>query len=114
MQAAPATGFDEVTNGYVPWSMSSSAPCAPSKSTMLPVVEHVPASARGVGDVLLEPVAVGQVLLGHRLQVERRVACAYGRSVSRLGSSAATIFFLRIFSSSRSCTRMPRRAALSA
>ena len=29
-QAAPAIGFDDVTNGYVPWSMSSSAPCAPS------------------------------------------------------------------------------------
>ena len=38
----------------------------------------------------------------------------YGRSASRLGSSAAAIFFLRIFSSSRSWTRMPRREALSA
>ena len=28
---APAIGFDEVTNGYVPWSRSSSVPCAPSK-----------------------------------------------------------------------------------
>ena len=35
-QAAPATGFDEVTNGYVPWSMSSSVPWAPSSSTRLP------------------------------------------------------------------------------
>ena len=35
--AAPdAIGFDEVTNGYVPWSRSSSVACAPSKSTSLP------------------------------------------------------------------------------
>ncbi len=33
-------------------------------------VEHVPRQARGVGDVLLDPVPVGQVVLGHRLQVE--------------------------------------------
>ena len=34
MQADAAIGFEEVTNGYVPWSMSSSAPCAPSKITV--------------------------------------------------------------------------------
>ena len=33
-------------------------------------VEHVPREACRVGDVLLDPVAVGQVVLGHRLQVE--------------------------------------------
>ena len=33
-------------------------------------VEHVPREPRRVGDVLLDPVAVGQVVLGHRLQVE--------------------------------------------
>ena len=31
--AAPAIGFDEVTKGYVPWSRSSSVPCAPSSRT---------------------------------------------------------------------------------
>ena len=36
VQAAPATGLDEVTNGYVPWSMSSIVPWAPSKSTVCP------------------------------------------------------------------------------
>ena len=66
------TGFDEVTNGYVPWSMSSSVPWAPSKSTLAPRVEHVPGEPRRVGDVLRDPVAVGQVVLGHRLQVELR------------------------------------------
>ena len=35
-QAPPAIGFDEVTNGYVPLSMSSSVPCAPSHSTVRP------------------------------------------------------------------------------
>ena len=35
-QAAPATGLEEVTNGYVPWSMSSIAPCAPSNITVRP------------------------------------------------------------------------------
>ena len=33
VQAPPAVGDDEVTNGYVPWSRSSSVPCAPSKKT---------------------------------------------------------------------------------
>ena len=33
--AAPeATGFDDVTKGYVPWSRSSSVPCAPSSRTL--------------------------------------------------------------------------------
>ena len=39
----------------------------------LAVVEHLPHQLRGVGDVLLEAVAVGEVFLGHRVQVERRV-----------------------------------------
>ena len=34
--ALPATVFDEVTYGYVPWSMSSRVPWAPSKSTARP------------------------------------------------------------------------------
>ena len=34
--AAPEFGLDEVTNGYVPWSISKSVPCAPSKQTFLP------------------------------------------------------------------------------
>ena len=31
--APPEVHVEEVTNGYVPWSMSSSVPCAPSNST---------------------------------------------------------------------------------
>ena len=34
--APPATVFDEVTNGYVPWSTSSRVACAPSRSTDFP------------------------------------------------------------------------------
>ena len=34
--AFPATVLLLVTNGYVPWSTSSSVPWAPSKSTALP------------------------------------------------------------------------------
>ena len=34
--APPAVVVEEVTNGYVPWSMSSSAPCAPSSRTRPP------------------------------------------------------------------------------
>ena len=36
VHAPPAVACDDVTNGYVPWSMSSSVPCAPSKRTRLP------------------------------------------------------------------------------
>ena len=36
-QALPATTLEEVTNGYVPWSMSSSVPWAPSKTTWPPL-----------------------------------------------------------------------------
>lgn len=36
VQAPPAVGLDEVTKGYVPWSMSSSVPWPPSKRTTLP------------------------------------------------------------------------------
>src|SRR6266704_3499887 len=36
VQAPPAVVFDEVTNGYVPWSMSRNVPCAPSNKISLP------------------------------------------------------------------------------
>ena len=36
VHAPPAVGFEEVTNGYVPWSTSSSVPWPPSSSTTLP------------------------------------------------------------------------------
>src|SRR5688572_32606768 len=38
VQTPPADAFDEVTNGYVPWSMSSRVACAPSNSTLFPAL----------------------------------------------------------------------------
>ena len=39
--APPAVVDDDVTNGYVPWSMSSSTPCAPSNITLSPRDDRV-------------------------------------------------------------------------
>ena len=36
MTAPPMDELDEVTKGYVPWSMSSIVACAPSSSSDLP------------------------------------------------------------------------------
>ena len=36
VQAPPAVALDDVTNGYVPWSISSMVPCAPSNKMRLP------------------------------------------------------------------------------
>jgi len=40
----------------------------------LVLVQELPGQAGGIGDVLLQAVPVGQVLLGHGMQVQRRVA----------------------------------------
>src|SRR5699024_8957739 len=37
MVTPPAIGLDDVTNGYVPWSISSITPCAPSNRTRRPL-----------------------------------------------------------------------------
>ena len=106
-QAAPASGLEEVTNGYVPWSMSSIAPCAPSKITFLP------SSSRS--HISFEVSAMCCSRRWPNVRYSSVIVCrssdgsfSNGRSDRRLGSIAATIFFLRIFSSSRSCTRMPK------
>ena len=36
VEAPPAVVLDDVMNGYVPWSMSSMVPWAPSNSTLAP------------------------------------------------------------------------------
>ena len=36
MEAPPAEALEDVTNGYVPWSISSMVPCAPSNRMRLP------------------------------------------------------------------------------
>ncbi len=45
----------------------------PLEEDLLAGVQRVPAELCGVGDVRLQAVAVGHVLLGHRVQIERRV-----------------------------------------
>src|SRR2546430_10563400 len=45
-QAPPAVGFDDVTNGYVPWSTSSSVAWAPSSSTVSPFSSACPRISR--------------------------------------------------------------------
>src|SRR3954467_13246182 len=42
----PAVGLDDVTNGYVPWSTSSSVPCEPSSSTHSPASRARSSSSR--------------------------------------------------------------------
>ena len=69
--AAPeAIGFDDVTNGYVPWSRSSSVACAPSKSTSLPSRSAVVDEQRGVADERREPLREAGVLRPDLLEVE--------------------------------------------
>ena len=36
VEAPPEVVLDDVMNGYVPWSMSSMVPCAPSNNTLAP------------------------------------------------------------------------------
>src|SRR6266536_2432971 len=45
-QAPPAVGLDDVTNGYVPWSTSSSVAWAPSSRTVLPASSAWPNTSR--------------------------------------------------------------------
>jgi hypothetical protein len=56
--ASPATGFEEVTNGYVPWSRSRRVP------------QRLVHDQRRVCDVRAEPFRVALVRLGQHLQVE--------------------------------------------
>ena len=55
VQAPPEVALDEVTNGYVPWSMSSSVPCAPSKSTFFFLRDRAPDEPRRVDQERDEP-----------------------------------------------------------
>jgi hypothetical protein len=49
VEAPPEVVLDEVMNGYVPWSMSSMVPCAPSKSTERPAsIQRLSSSAVSV------------------------------------------------------------------
>ena len=54
-------------------------------------VQGVPAEARRVGDVWLEPVAEADVFLGHRVQVEPGVERVAGRLLALAGSPAGLL-----------------------
>ena len=69
--APPAVEDELVTKGYVPWSMSSSAPCAPSNMTFWPCVEGVVEHVGGVGDEGRDLLGGADVVLVHLLGVER-------------------------------------------
>ena len=81
--AAPAIGFDDVTKGYVPWSEVEEGRLGALEDHRLATVERVPAELRRVGDVRLEPVAVVDVFLDHRVQVGPRVDHAAHRALGR-------------------------------
>ena len=68
----------------MPWSRSSRVAWAPSKITVSPLSSASQQRLRGVGDVGLEPVAVVDVFLDHRVQVEARVRDAAVDPRSRL------------------------------
>src|SRR3712207_7834540 len=74
----------------------------PPRSTLFPYTTLFRSEPRRVGDVLLDPVPVGEVLLGHRLQVEPRVLDeraqaqalrVQDRKSTRLNSSHANISY---------------------
>ena len=57
VQAPPAVVFDEVTNGYVPWSMSRNVPCAPSNNNVRAVADLFVQEHDGVLDERLQILA---------------------------------------------------------
>ena len=71
--AAPATGLEDVTNGIRAVVDVEQRRLGALEDDEPLVVERAVQQRRRVGDVLLEPVAVQQQLLGHRLQVECRI-----------------------------------------
>jgi hypothetical protein len=56
VHADAATGFDEVTKGYVPWSMSRSRALRALEDDRVVAVQGVPHELGGVRDVLLDAV----------------------------------------------------------
>src|SRR5262249_53471461 len=113
VQTPPATGLLDVTNGYVPWSRSRYVACAPSNNT------HCWASSASCTRCTESSMSGAS-----RGTIARYVSASCFASIGRrLYTFASTPFFSRnarssfsrkIFGSSRSCTRMPTRNALSA
>ncbi len=62
LTAAPAAiGLEDVTNGYVPWSRSSSVPWAPSKRTRSPALQRAIDEERRVRDVRRQPLGEAEL-----------------------------------------------------
>src|SRR4051812_40320800 len=113
VQAPPAVGFDDVTNGYVPWSTSSSVAWPPSSNTVQP-------SSSALDNNNVVSATYGR----SRSAYARSSSATWSTLIARrlntftstwfLCDNAPSSFCRRIFSSNRSCTRMPTRATLSA
>ena len=92
--------------------MSSSVPCAPSNSRLLPACVRVVQTARYVGDHRLQTVGVAEHRVERLLEVDRG-----GAQVLREHEVVEVEVFAqrsaKATGSNRSCTRSPRRATLS-
>ena len=111
--AAPARQFELVTYGYVPWSMSSSAPCAPSNSSDSPRARACVQQSGHVRDHRRQLQRERQRFVA-RLRERHRVALVVVDQHEVVAARAALRAWPRTASgSSRSCTRSARRAILS-
>ena len=75
-------------------------------------VERLAEQQPGVGDAVLEPLGVRDVLLDHLVDVDRLAVVDLDQDLVLLPQRPSS-FCRRIAGSSRSCTRMPMRATLS-
>ncbi len=57
VQAPPAVVLDDVTNGYVPWSMSRNVPCAPSNKMSVAALHRLVQQHDRVGDERLQIIS---------------------------------------------------------
>ena len=113
--APPAVVFDEVTNGYVPWSRSRAVPWAPSKRTRFPP---------RIACMISRPVSVARP---RRRSPAARAASTSDSSCSSCSSPPPPMAAMRARArwtpssarararspSARSTTRRPRRPAFS-
>ena len=71
VHAPPAVALDDVTNGYVPWSTSSSVAWPASSTTVLPSSSMRVEQQRGVGDHRAQPLGVAGQFGDDGVDVER-------------------------------------------
>src|SRR6185312_7761581 len=110
--APPDVVLLDVTNGYVPWSTSSSEPCAPSSSTAAPAnrarctaspTSSASTSSRGANRSSNATVSSAFARLSEPDAASWTFACSIPPCTNSRSRSTCR----------RSCTRMPRRATLS-